>query len=128
MPNGLLPAIEVDGNFMTESLKIMQVLDSTFAEPGTPMMVPPPGPERDQASKLLGLERELFGAWCSLTFQPGKGLMGRNERLMASTLERVNEELGVTAGPWFLESDTPTRAITMGWGLARSHRCAHMHP
>ena len=39
-----------------------QVLDNTFDDDGTPMMVPPAGPERERASKLLGLERELFGA------------------------------------------------------------------
>ena len=48
VPNGLLPAIEVDGQFMTDSLPIMQVLDATFADEGTPMMVPPPGPERER--------------------------------------------------------------------------------
>ena len=55
------------------------MIDATFDEPGTPMMVPPPGPERERASRLLGLERELFGAWCQLTFQPGKGMMNSNE-------------------------------------------------
>ena len=50
-------------------------------------MVPSPGPERDRASQLLSLERELFGAWCQLTFQPGKGLMDRNERAFLSTLQ-----------------------------------------
>lgn len=108
VPNGLLPAIEIDGNFMTDSLPIMQVLDATFAEEGTPMMVPPPGSERERASKLLNLERELFGAWCSLTFQPGKGLMDRNERVFMGTLERVDEALGETDGPWFLDSEHPT--------------------
>jgi glutathione S-transferase len=108
VPNGLLPAIEIDGQFMTDSLPIMQVLDATFAEEGTPMMVPPPGPERDRASKLLGLERELFGAWCSLTFQPGKGLMDRNERVFMETLQRVEDALGETAGPWFLDQGHPT--------------------
>ena len=72
-------------------------------------MVPPPGPERDRASKLLGLERELFGAWCSLTFQPGKGLMDRNERAFMATLRRIDEALGESTGPWFLDSaDHPT--------------------
>ncbi|EOD26651.1 glutathione dehydrogenase [Emiliania huxleyi CCMP1516] len=109
VPNGLLPAIEIDGNFMTDSLPIMQALDQTFSGEGTPRMVPPPGPERDRASKLLGLERELFGAWCSLTFQPGKGLMDRNERAFMATLRRVDEALGESAGPWFLDSaDHPT--------------------
>jgi len=108
VPNGLLPAIEVDGKFMTDSLPIMQVLDATFAEPGTPMMVPPPGPERERASALLRLERELFSAWCSLTFQPGKGLMDRNERAFLGTLARVDAALGETSGPWFLGSSHPT--------------------
>jgi len=109
VPNGLLPAIEIDGNFMTDSLPIMQALDQTFSGEGTPRMVPPPGPERDRASKLLGLERELFGAWCSLTFQPGKGLMDRNERAFMATLRRVDEALGESTGPWFLDSaDHPT--------------------
>jgi len=108
VPNGLLPAIEIDGNFMTDSLPIMQVLDATFAEPGTLMMVPPPGPERDRASQLLSLERELFGAWCQLTFQPGRGLMDRNERAFLSTLQRVEDALGETSGPWLLEGDHPT--------------------
>ena len=108
VPNGLLPAIDIDGQFMTDSLPIMQVLDATFSDEGTPMMVPPAGPERDRASKLLGLERELFGAWCSLTFQPGKGLMDRNERVFMGTLQRVDDALGESDGPWFLDSDYPT--------------------
>ena len=36
VPNGLLPAIEIDGNFMTDSLPIMQALDQTFSGEGTP--------------------------------------------------------------------------------------------
>ena len=58
VPNGLLPAMEIDGQFMTDSLPIMQALDATFKQ--GPPMVPPPGtPERERAQKLLGLEREL---------------------------------------------------------------------
>lgn len=108
VPNGLLPAIEVDGKFMTDSLPIMQVLDGTFDEEGTPMMIPPPGAERQRASELLSLERELFGTWCQLTFAPGKGLMDRNERNFLSTLQRVEAALGQTDGPWFLASEHPT--------------------
>ena len=54
-------------------------------------MVPPAGtPERDLAQRLLGLERQLFGAWCQLTFQPGKGLMGSSERAFLETLREVS--------------------------------------
>ena len=31
VPNGLLPAMEIDGQFMTDSLPIMQALDATWA-------------------------------------------------------------------------------------------------
>lgn len=59
---GLLPAIELDGNFITESLTIMQILDREF--PDGPPMIPPPGTEeRERATTLLQLERELFSWW-----------------------------------------------------------------
>ena len=72
------------------------------------MMVPPPGPERDRASRLLNLERELFGVWCQLTFQPGKGLMDSHEKGVLQTLEKVDEALGETDGPWFLGGEAPS--------------------
>ena len=107
VPNGLLPAIEIDGQFMTDSLPIMQTLDAAFDQ--GPPMVPPPGTsERERAQKLLGLERTLFGAWCQLTFQPGKGLMDSHEKNILRTLKQVDEALGETAGPWFLGGEAPS--------------------
>lgn len=107
VPGGLLPAIELDGQMMTDSLPIMQALDEAF--PSEPRMVPRVGSaERTRASELLSLERELFSAWCSLTFQPGKGLLDSNERKMLDTMRRVDEALGATPGPFFLGGDTPT--------------------
>jgi len=71
--------------------------------------VPPPGtPERERAQKLLGLERELFRWWCQLTFQPGKGLMDSHEKGVLQTLEKVDEALGETDGPWFLGGEAPS--------------------
>ncbi len=107
VPSGLLPAVEIDGELMTESLVVMQRLDAEF--PQGPPMVPPIGsPDRERASRLLSLERELFGAWCSLTFQPGKGLLDGNERRLLDVLRRVDAALGETEGPWFLEGDAPS--------------------
>jgi glutathione S-transferase len=107
VPGGFLPALELDGKMMTESLVVMQVLDSTFQQ--GPAMVPPAGtPERDRAQVLLQLERELFSAWCSLTFQPGKGIFDSNERKFVDTLRKVDDALLATPGPWFLGGDAPS--------------------
>ena len=43
VPNGLLPAINIDGSFMTESLDIMLTLDRTFKGPDHPPMWPAKG-------------------------------------------------------------------------------------
>ena len=43
VPNGLLPAINIDGNFMTESLDIMLTLDRTFGGPEHQSMWPAKG-------------------------------------------------------------------------------------
>lgn len=43
VPNGLLPAINIDGQFMTESLDIMMTLDRTFKGPDHPSMWPARG-------------------------------------------------------------------------------------
>jgi len=103
---GLLPVIELDGQLITESLTIMQLLDREF---GGAQMVPPAGtPERERAQELLGLERELFRWWCQLTFQPGKGLFDGHEKQFLNCLRRVDDALGATPGPWFLPGDGPS--------------------
>ncbi|KAL1504369.1 hypothetical protein AB1Y20_010775 [Prymnesium parvum] len=104
---GLLPVIELDGELVTESLTIMQLLDREFKS--GPQMVPPAGSaERDRATALLALERELFSWWCTLTFQPGKGMFDGNEKQFLQCLERVDTALGSAAGPWFLGGDHPS--------------------
>lgn len=108
VPNGLLPAMEIDGQFMTDSIPIMLTIDAEFAEYG-PRMVPPPGSaERERAEALLRLERELFRDWCSLTFQPGTGLFGASKKGFEATLHKVDAALGEKPGPWFLGGDAPS--------------------
>ena len=60
VPNGLLPAIELDGELMTESLQIMARIEREFTGPEYKVMVPEQ--EFDRVNQLLGMERELFGA------------------------------------------------------------------
>jgi glutathione S-transferase len=103
VPNGLLPAIELDGELMTESLQIMARIEREFTGPEYKVMVPEQ--EFDRVNQLLGMERELFGAWCGLIFRPSMpfGVGGARGGFEAS-LDRIEEALGVTEGPWFLEN------------------------
>mmetsp|Transcript_17613 Transcript_17613/g.55618 ORF Transcript_17613/g.55618 Transcript_17613/m.55618 type:complete len:331 (-) Transcript_17613:58-1050(-) len=108
VPNGLLPALEIDGKFMTDSIPIMLTIDAAFADHG-PRMVPAAGSaDRAAADGLLRLERELFRDWCSLTFQPGTGLFGSNKKAFEDTLRKVDSALGGTPGPWFLGGEAPS--------------------
>jgi glutathione S-transferase len=103
VPNGLLPAIMLDGKLQTESLDIMLNLDSTFSSPKHPSMWPSDSsPEASRARSLMRLERDLFGRWCDLVFRPSidNGARKRFE----DGLDTVNRELGVTDGPWFLST------------------------
>lgn len=105
VPGGLLPAIELDGRLMTDSLPIMQVLDMSFPE--GPQMVPKDSEKLEQANELLQLERQLFGDWCGLTFRPGKGIMDSAEKSFMSTMTKVDAALLATPGPWFLGGSLP---------------------
>jgi glutathione S-transferase len=108
VPNGLLPALEIDGQFMTDSIPIMLTIDAEFADHG-PRMVPAAGSaDRARADGLLRLERELFRDWCSLTFQPGTGMFGSNKKAFQETLRKVDSALGDTPGPWFLGGPAPS--------------------
>lgn len=104
---GKLPAVGIDGELHVESLDIMHLLDETF-ENHAPKMVPPPT-ERKRFDALLLLEKELQSAWFSLVFYPidGEALQKAN-RTFLDTLARVDQELSVTDGPWFLGGEAPS--------------------
>jgi len=108
VPRGLLPAMEIDGKVMTESLDIMFTIENAFPNPDKPMF-PASGPLRDRAARLLNLERELFGAWCSYLFRPEMPLIGGSEGDFTSVLQIVDSELGKnTESPFFLPYQHPT--------------------
>lgn len=103
VPNGLLPAIIVDGKVMTESLDIMLYLDRSYSGDNHPSMWPVEStPEYDRAVRLMRLERDLFGRWCNLLFRPGGG-SGSSRKRFEEGLDAVNQELQITPGPWFLD-------------------------
>ena len=124
VPNGLLPALEVEGKgIITESSVIMELLDEWHPpSEGYKQMVPTEGTsEYRQYQYLMQLERELFRWWCTLMFRPesggGRGLGGALSGLMGGSkgsmspqmegfvgcLEEVNAALKQTKGPFFLD-------------------------
>jgi len=110
--SGLLPVIELDGEMITESLVIMQIIEREFPAPEYPALIPGSGSEGfERANGLLKLERNLFSEWCGLIFRPsGPSLFGGGaaRKNLEATLDKVNEELGVAAGPWFLGGELPS--------------------
>jgi len=118
IPNGLLPAIEVQGQVVTESQVIMELLDEWFPESqGYRRMQPKPDDVAGQAKyrQLAQLERELFSWWCTVVFRPeqrlgpfGGGMSGALKGFM-ECLQKVDDYLQSTKGPWFFdEFDHPT--------------------
>lgn len=130
VPGGLLPAIEVNGQIITESQVIMELLDQWFNEDnGYRPMMPRENDQKGQSryQRLARLERELFSWWCTLVFRPdgprlrggnplAKLLRGSDSSEMSSSMQgflecirQVDEELRSTQGPWFFdEHDYPT--------------------
>lgn len=108
VPRGLLPAVEIDGRMMTESLEIMFTLERTFFNEGRPMFPPAAAPERPRAEKLLELERAIFGAWCGFLFRPELPFIGGSASDFRAALGQMDDELRKTSSPWFLSYDHPT--------------------
>lgn len=104
VPNGLLPAVEIDGRFQTESIDIMFTLDKLFSGTKHPSFWPNKNTaDEARAQKLMKLERDLFGLWCNLIFRPS--FPGNSSiRKFEECLVMVNNELNMTEGPWFLSS------------------------
>ena len=74
VPNGLLPAIVIDGQVQTDSLSIMLNLEKTFSDSKYKSMWPTVSDsegEIQRANSLMRSERDLFGRWCNLVFRPG---------------------------------------------------------
>ena len=133
VPNGLLPALEVKGQIITESQVIMELLDQWHTpEMGYKAMLPAESDRAGKAryEKLARLERDLFSWWCTLIFRPegprlggggnplqklmggggdGDSAMSGSMKGFLDCMGKVDEELTSTKGPWFFdEQDHPT--------------------
>jgi len=127
VPNGLLPAIEVQGQVITESSVIMELLDRWHpTEDGYRPMMPDENDVSGQKkyTELARLERELFSWWCTLMFRPElpavggnmiKNLFGGGGEAMSGSMQgfmdcmkKVDSALADTEGPWFFGKEYPT--------------------
>jgi glutathione S-transferase len=98
VPSGMLPALELDGQIITESDDILIALEQAFG----PLVK---GMNDPQVVPLRQLERLLFRAWCSWLCYPS-----RSQKQDQSSCEQfikvmamVEEALASTPGPYFLE-------------------------
>ena len=98
VPSGMLPAVELDGQIITESDDILIALEKVF---GVLYL----GMQDRRVLPLRQLERVLFRAWCSwLCYRaifPGQEKKNRQQFIEAVVL--VEEALAATPGAYFLE-------------------------
>jgi len=98
VPSGMLPAVELDGQIITESDDILIALEKAFS-------VLYLGMQDRRVLTLRQLERVLFRAWCSwLCYRanfPGQEKKNRQQFIEAVAL--VEEALAANPGAYFLE-------------------------
>ena len=101
VPSGLLPVLEIDGKIITESAIIQQLLEQLYPD-NSPLLPPEDAPERARASSLMRLERRLFSDWLQWLCNGWGEAAARAQ--FEKTMSAVDQELGVTPGPYFLEA------------------------
>lgn len=98
VPSGMLPAIELDGQIITESDDILLALEEAFGTLYVRM-------EGEGVLVLRRLERLLFRAWCGwLCYRailPGQEQ--RNRQQFLNVVAMVEEALASTPGAYFLD-------------------------
>lgn len=95
VPNGMLPALEIDGHVVTESDDILAVLEASFGPVGAPMA---------KITPYRKLERQLFRAWCQWLCYPARDAReeAHNKACFEQTLAQVDAALQQSPGPFFL--------------------------
>ncbi|KAI9021251.1 hypothetical protein DFJ74DRAFT_707212 [Hyaloraphidium curvatum] len=97
VPSGMLPALELDGKVITESDDILAALEKEFGPLERSMFDP-------TVMRLRRLERELFYDWCHWLCRTGAGSSDiAAAAAFESTVEQMEQALGATPGPFFLE-------------------------
>ncbi|NEO84186.1 MAG: glutathione S-transferase family protein [Spirulina sp. SIO3F2] len=97
VPSGMLPALELDGQLITESDDILQVLEQAFGPLNQGMNDPAVLP-------LRRLERSLFRAWCMWLCYPArnKSQEQRSREQFVTVVAQTEAALAQTPSPYFL--------------------------
>ena len=101
VPSGMLPALELNGELITESDVILLALEKQFGPLGSAMT-------DSDSLELRHLERLLFHVWCIWLCSPGLNLRQQNQakEQFQAVAKRFEQELNTTPGPW-LRGDQP---------------------
>jgi glutathione S-transferase len=101
VPSGMLPALELNGELITESDVILLALEQQFGPLGSAMT-------DSDSLELRHLERLLFRAWCIWLCSPGLNIRQQNQakEQFQAVAKRFEQELNTTPGPW-LRGDQP---------------------
>ncbi len=103
-PGGLLPVIMLDGKLVTESIRIMFLLEETFQVP-YPKLIPNDRNDKMQAfHRYLRLERVFLGAWLTVLRRPAV-LFSVSKPELVTALNLVEEALAEFSGPFFLGTE-----------------------
>ncbi|KAA8496163.1 Protein IN2-1-like A [Porphyridium purpureum] len=106
--NGLLPAVEMNGEVFVESTDIMYLIENRFAS-HHPLLPPKTDRQRSgDVDRMMKLERNLAGSWLNL-LRGGGMLSALGRRAIQQDLDEVNETLGLYSdGPFFLGGNEPS--------------------
>lgn len=107
VPSGLLPAIELDGKLITESMGIMFLIEETFQTPYKKMIPTEDNNMMQAFHRFLRLERVYMGAWLGSLRGPMAGLE-RGLEPVHQTLNMIENYLGEFEGSFFYPGDEPS--------------------
>ncbi len=96
VPNGMLPALELDGRIITESDDILMALENAFGSFYVSMK---------DILPLRKLERSLFRAWCQWLCYPTRSTKEEeySRSLFIEVVNQVEDALAQSDSPYFLE-------------------------
>eukprot|EP00092_Neocalanus_flemingeri_P023455 GFUD01025435.1.p1 GENE.GFUD01025435.1~~GFUD01025435.1.p1 ORF type:complete len:409 (-),score=91.97 GFUD01025435.1:38-1264(-) len=96
-PSGMLPAIQLDNEIITESDDILWALETQFGPLDRSL-------QDSQVVSLRKLERKLFSAWCQWLCYPARNKEEENsaKNNFEKVAKSVDKALEMTPGPFFL--------------------------
>eukprot|EP00929_Paragymnodinium_shiwhaense_P113904 TRINITY_DN82206_c0_g1_i1.p1 TRINITY_DN82206_c0_g1~~TRINITY_DN82206_c0_g1_i1.p1 ORF type:complete len:595 (-),score=103.58 TRINITY_DN82206_c0_g1_i1:53-1837(-) len=108
VPQGILPAVEIDGRLISSGIDIMFALEREFQEEEQ-LMFPIELDDIAHGVQLLELDRNLVAAWRNFLFAPDPLFLNRREEDLCSALQQVDDELRrCRTSPWFFQWEHPT--------------------